>query len=483
MVEQLDQLIQIEHASNIDLQLLNLTNATFLSSLNITNVTFSPSFNFTNATSPPTDDSILYITLGDRSFIISISVFVFVFLFVIFVSSFTGPSRLYFPNSDKSSFGLCWLYGPTTLWTPLYYIMSIRGSEYFLMYFWILKDFCWTQDYYYAGQIFGILAVVISGLLIFRSAIVGHYREVFVNTATCLWLMGNFWWMEGELDDFKFPNNPYYPVYAEHSMQANDILVAAACVLGVYYAIIRPFDLLKPSKTINDFYNEHGMESPFPLLFPLWRDYENFHIVVWLGKDIAWNGSFNNNNVNWNAMWNVFVIPTVLIGIHFVILTFTVKSMFIDHIHYISQFIWVSGNIVWAFGEMYHPTGFHDDAIDVTYLSSNDYFYLRWWAGWIFVTALLILAPLYLYWIPATYFGLIPDSLLSEEENDSFGAITKSTKLENDKNGNLYSVVVVDATEVVKSDDCIGIEGRVDEEDEEYKKVPFSITKIDSYKN
>lgn len=372
--------------------------------LNIANLNFQSLTNNTNSTS--TDSSL---PTDDQAFIISLSISIFLFLLLILVSCFTGPRRVYFPCADETHFGISWLYGASEVWSPLIYFQTIRGSEYFLIYIWILKDFFWTQDNYFAVQICGISAVVISFLLAVRSAVIGHYREVFINITTSLWLMGNFWWMEGEITDYQYPDNPDYPVYPTYSEQAHDILISAACVLGVYYLIIRPFGLLKPSQEISDLYNENQLESPFPLLFPLYRDYENFHMVVWLGKDIAWNGSAceNINNINWSIMWNIFTIPTILIGIHFVILTFSIKLAFIDHIHYIILFLWVSANIVWAFAELYSPLGSLDDAVPLLDTSTESYEYLRWWSGWTLIVDIMVVILLYVYWISATYLGWI----------------------------------------------------------------------------
>jgi len=68
-----------------------------------------------------------------------------------------------------------------------------------MSYLWMLKDFCWTQDYWFFGQLFGVMSVVWSSALVFRSIYIGHYREVMVSTATTLWLLASFCWMRGEL--------------------------------------------------------------------------------------------------------------------------------------------------------------------------------------------------------------------------------------------------------------------------------------------
>lgn len=174
----------------------------------------------------------------------------------------------------------------------------------------------------------------------------------------------------------------------------------------VYYTIILPLSLLKPPHTVSEVFNEHGFTSPCPSVFPLWRDYENFHIVCWLGKDLALY-FYLVYFIDDYFMWTVCVIPTALIGIHFIILTFFVKTSFVDHLHYYSQFMWLLANFVWAFGEIFKPFGVHDDAIPFTTFNADSYSTMRWWCSWLLVAALLPLMFMYLYWIPATYSGRI----------------------------------------------------------------------------
>jgi hypothetical protein len=48
---------------------------------------------------------------------------------------------------------------------------------------------------------------------------------------------------------------------------------------------------------------------------------------------MAWNHS-------WAVMWIVMAIPTVVLTMDFVYVTFTYKGQAVDHAHYIIQFMW-----------------------------------------------------------------------------------------------------------------------------------------------
>ena len=54
-------------------------------------------------------------------------------------------------------------------------------------------------------------------------------------------------------------------------------------------------------------------------------------------------------------VWIIFVIPTLTVAFDFVLVTLFSKGLFIDHMHYVAQLLWVSANILWAFGEIYYP--------------------------------------------------------------------------------------------------------------------------------
>ena len=188
--------------------------------------------------------------------------------------------------------------------------------------------------------------------------------------------------------------------------------------MSVYYILVLPLSLLKPSQAVSAIYNEQSLLSPFPFIFPLWRDYENFHIVCWLGKDLALY-LYLVYFMDVYLLWTLCVIPTAIIGIHFVILTFFVKSAFIDHIHYYSQFMWLSANFVWAFGEIFKPFGGdHDDAVSFMIFGVKSFITFRWWCSWLLVSAIFPIFILYMYWIPAAYLYREIDSTAVDSSSD-----------------------------------------------------------------
>jgi hypothetical protein len=92
--------------------------------------------------------------------------------------------------------GICWFVLPEQ---PLNYhlFLSIRGSENFHLYLWLIKDLSWAQSWYYSGHIFGSLAVIWSFFILFHAARERNTNEAFVGVAQTAWLMANVWWMTG----------------------------------------------------------------------------------------------------------------------------------------------------------------------------------------------------------------------------------------------------------------------------------------------
>lgn len=216
---------------------------------------------------------------------------------------------------SPENIGLCWSQGPKEPFGVRFFY-TIRGSEYLHLYLWVIKDLSWTQDWLYSGYIFGILAIIWSFFLIIRSLYYRNFYETIVSVAQLLWLVANFWWMTGEVHDYYFPND--YPQYEDRQRQASYIMMSALCWLGVYYFIIRPLGLLKPNADAVAIYDDTGLSTRFPLFFNTWREYENIHILFWLGKDTAWSA-------NVQSMWVIFVIPTLTIAFDFVLVTSMMK--------------------------------------------------------------------------------------------------------------------------------------------------------------
>ena len=211
--------------------------------------------------------------------------------------------------SSKNDSSVYIISKPDEPWSPHWYL-SVRGAECFHIYLWIAKDWSWTQDWYWQGLIFGSAAVVWSFFLLSHSASKRNYQEVWHGIGQILWLFANLWWMEGELHDVKFPGQP--PINDARQKEGGYIMITALCWLGIYYLFLRPFGLLPISTAAKAHYDDTGLSCRFSSCFPTWRQYENIHIVFWLGKDCAWNTLIP-------VMWIVFLVPTVLVALDFVI--------------------------------------------------------------------------------------------------------------------------------------------------------------------
>ena len=55
------------------------------------------------------------------------------------------------------------------------------------LHLWLLKDLSWAQDWYYAGIVFGSLAVAFSFLLFCSAWIARATNEIFVSAAVFVW--------------------------------------------------------------------------------------------------------------------------------------------------------------------------------------------------------------------------------------------------------------------------------------------------------
>ena len=165
---------------------------------------------------------------------------------------------------------------------------SIRGLENLLLYLWIAKDLSWTTSTWVPAWLFGLLSVIFAFLFIVRAVVDVVWIEIWHGVAQFLWVFGNFWWMIGDVHDIEFPNQK--PIYNQRQKDCEHIMEAALCWLGLWYLIIRPLKLLpEPDEEARRAYDGEFNLIPSIPYFKNWREYEAFHIVLWLGKDYAWN--------------------------------------------------------------------------------------------------------------------------------------------------------------------------------------------------
>ena len=302
------------------------------------------------------------------------------------------------------SVGCCWLSPPNLLWSPKWYIFTVRGAESAHIYLWVLKDLAWGCDWYYPGFAFAISACIWSLALLVRSAYWRNFKEIWTGTAQLGWLVGNTLWMTGELHDSEFPNDT--PVYDLRMEQGGIVLKASLVWLAVYYLFVKPFGpvlwpWLQPSLESEQEYDDTGLESHYKILgFKTWRELEHLHLFLWLAKDTFWNAMFM-------PMWILFAIPTVLLALDFCRVTFWVNGMCIENAHMITQLIWVTANLVWGAGEIWHI----DDDLASPLLSPipvpGGGVTMRWVSVLLLFIAFLPIIALHTHWLLCTYNRLV----------------------------------------------------------------------------
>ncbi len=134
-------------------------------------------------------------------------------------------------------------------------------------------------------------------------------------------------------------------------IEVEDIILLKANIVFLFTitflfsALLYNYIYSQPSSEQLKRYEDVGLFSRFKY-FKSWRQYENMHTLCWLGKDWSWNQLDPYT-------WVIFLVPTVLIGIDFIITTHKSRRMTIDCLHYVAQLMWVFGNMCWALSEIF----------------------------------------------------------------------------------------------------------------------------------
>ena len=78
------------------------------------------------------------------------------------------------------------------------------------------------------------------------------------------------------------------------------------------------------------------------------REYENFHIVLWIMKDTCWL-------MEWKIGGVIMITPTILAALH---ITWLSRKNLADFFHNITISNWICGNAVWMIGEFFYDDTF-----------------------------------------------------------------------------------------------------------------------------
>lgn len=271
------------------------------------------------------------------------------------------------------------------------FCLSVRGTENVHIYLWILKDLSWSLGYAYSGITFGLLALIWALCLFANTVKLKNTEEVYFLVPMFLWLFGNFWWM---LNEFSGKD-----IYLAGRQQAGYIMLTAIIICQLFFIF---FNFNWFTKYIeNSEYNINTYAKsgyiPFTSYFKNWRQYEFFHMLCWIGKDISWN-------FLQKQMWFVFVTLTLVVSIDFIRVSAKGERRAVDFTHYLIQLIWLCANIVWSSGEVFELTS--DDTHSIF---TSDPITCRWLSAIILVCSYIPILLLYLVWIPLSYFGRIKE--------------------------------------------------------------------------
>lgn len=178
---------------------------------------------------------------------------------------------------------ICWLNWPDEPWTVNWYF-SVRGQESLHVYLWIVKDLSWVQAWYYSGHLFGCLSIAFMVYILCQAVRKRSLDECWTTVAHILWLVGNYVWMTGEIHDTKYPDEKEQ--YDDAEEKCGYIMMTAIIWIGLYYIVLKPLKLMNETTAKGEEYDTTGLKCRFSWFFKSWREYENFHILLWIGKCI-----------------------------------------------------------------------------------------------------------------------------------------------------------------------------------------------------
>ncbi len=84
-----------------------------------------------------------------------------------------------------------------------------------------------------------------------------------------------------------------------------------------------------------------------------YRSFENFHILLWLIKDVCWVADYKIAGM-------VIALPTIILAIY---ITFLHRNIWSELAHNLAVCFWILANITWMVGEFYYDDSFRPYAI------------------------------------------------------------------------------------------------------------------------
>lgn len=270
---------------------------------------------------------------------------------------------------------------------------TVRGCENVHIYLWICKDIGWTYGNKAVGMMFGTLALAWIIVLVINHWMEKNYEDIYFIVPTFLWLFGNYLWMSGDL----LYNSDVY------RFTASCIMMVGLLLIVFYFAFLKKKQYFSPSNESDNKYVSNGLVCRFKSI-GTWKRYEFIHMGFWLLKDYCWCSQDK-------IMWLAGAIPTLFISWDLINVTRKNQGLFVDLIHYISQLIWVCGNITWAFCELFSIGG--DSKPNFNDKNTTG----RFCAGIILLISWIPIICLYGIWLPLTVMKKITQEPGTEQTN------------------------------------------------------------------
>lgn len=255
---------------------------------------------------------------------------------------------------------------------------TVRGCENVHIYLWICKDIGWTYGNKIIGMIFGTFALTWILVLVINHYMEKNYEDIYFILPTFLWLFGNYLWMSGDL----LYNSDIY------RFASSCIMMIGLLLIVFYFVFLKKKQYFSPNNEGENKYMSNGLICRFKSI-GTWKRYEFIHMFFWLLKDYCWCSQDK-------IMWLAGVLPTLFISYDLIYVTSKNNGLFVDLIHYIAQFIWVCGNITWAFCELFsidndEKPNFYEENLTG-----------RFFAGIILLISFFPIICLYMIWLPLT---------------------------------------------------------------------------------
>ena len=290
-------------------------------------------------------------------------------------------------------------------WTPR--ILSNMGQ-----YPIIIMYYGWSNGHPLISTISGVVALSWCGVCCAAAMADRNFEEAWLVVGFTSWLYGNFWWMYGSLpprDGIVCCN------YEANSNLALLVLFGALGVHGSFFFFLNKSNFFNTHAEVSLKYADLSLSPRFAPFLKNFRQYDQANTMLWMAKDICW--------ILWlRPVWVLFSVLCIVGQWDLMYLSLR-ASQYCDFAHFFSQFVWLTGTIVWGAGQVFastrEPFAPYDEPMTLAsglvhdshanYNSSTDpsgiwvglddtFFYAhkspRWFAEWVFIMSF---APIFLY--------------------------------------------------------------------------------------